>query len=116
MRKQKVIKIGDQEITVNELTSAQIDELLSTFNGDRAVHPTELLLDSVIPVEAVTLSTGIAGAKLGGKECENTPTELDEIWKAVAEVNDFLSRLLERLAKQGHALLTAASSAEPAAD
>lgn len=116
MRKNKTITVGEKEITVNELTSAQVDKLLATFNANRVVHPTELLLDSVIPVEAVSLSTGMTAEELGGADCELTPSELDEIWRDVAEVNGFLSRLLERLAKEGHALLTAMKSAEPAVD
>lgn len=115
MRKQKVITIGDREITINELTAAQIDGMLSSFNESRPVHPTELLLDAVIPVEAVTLSTGMTGPELGGSECNYAPSELDEIWRAVAEVNSFLSRLMERLAKEGHAVLSAKNSVEPAA-
>lgn len=116
MRKNKTIKINNRDINVEELTASQIYGMLSNLNEKRAVHPTELLLDAVIPVEAVVLATGMTTAELGGNDCDYTPSELDEIWQAVAEVNDFLCRLMVKLAGAGHALLSGKNSAEPAAE
>lgn len=94
MRKSKTITIGDREITVRELTVEQVDKLLGDFNQKRSPHPVELLLNASLPVEVVEQATGMTGNELAG---DLTPSELDAIWKAVAEVNDFLSNLLIRL-------------------
>lgn len=106
MRDQKTIKIKGQDVVVKELTMAEVDGLLGSAGAGRAVYPAEVILDPVIPQEAVVLATGLSDDDLAG---DITPSELAEIWEAVAEVNGFLSKLMARLSKEGRAA-TAGSS------
>lgn len=111
MKKSKTIKLDDREITVTELTPTQVDDLVRGFNAERSANMVELLMDSPISTEAVTLSTGMSLEEMMAM----TPTELHAVWGAVAEVNDFLSRMLDRMlaiAEKG----TTATSAGPSAD
>ena len=104
MRKIRELKIGERTITVNELTVAQVDALFSGFDAERPAHKAELLMESALPIEAVQMATGMTAEQLSGDIC---PSELAEIWQAVAEVNDFLSRLLDRMAQAGKEILAA---------
>jgi hypothetical protein len=78
---------------VNELTVKDMDATLAAIDQKRPDHWAEILLDTKIPVEIVTASTGLQAGELE----EMTPTELEVVWGAVARVNDFLSRGLTRL-------------------
>ena len=104
MRKTREVQVGDRKITVNELTVAQVDALFSGFDAERPAHKAELLMESALPIEAVQMATGMTAEQLSGDIC---PSELAEIWQAVAEVNDFLSRLLGRMAQAGKEILAA---------
>ena len=104
MRKTREVQVGDRKITINELTVAQVDALFSGFDAERPAHTAELLMESTLPIEAVQMATGMTAEQLSGDIC---PSELAEIWQAVAEVNDFLSRLLDRMAQAGKEILAA---------
>lgn len=93
MRKSKMVKIGESEVVVKELTAVQVGELIEGFDSNRKPHMAELLLNSVISIDVVVAATGVSAAELG--DC--TPSELDAIWTAVADVNDFLFRMLTSL-------------------
>ena len=98
MRKKKTITIGERQVDVNELTVAQVDALLNPVGGSaaREMSAAELLVDSVVPIEAVCASTGLSADEINATLA---PSEAAALWAAVAEVNDFLSRMLERFAK-----------------
>lgn len=113
MRKSKVIKIDDREITVKELTVSQVSALMEGSAEKTTATTGELLVGSPIPIEAVSLATGLSVDELNG---EMTPSELAEIWEAVAEVNDFLSSMMKRLQVVAESLLDPKASAEPSAD
>jgi len=98
MRKSKVIKIDDREVTIKELTVRQVDECIESLRPERKPLAIELLLDPVIPAEIVVMSTDFSMDQLAG---DMSPSELKEIWDAVAEVNDFLSAMLARMAAAG---------------
>lgn len=100
MQDKKTIKIKGTDVVVKELTMAEVDELLKTVGQGRAAYPAEVILDPAIPQEAVVLATGLTDADLAG---DITPSELHEIWTAVAEVNGFLSKLMGRLSMEGKA-------------
>ncbi len=96
MRKSEVLIIGDgHEIVVQELTVKQVSELLDGTKP-RPMHPAEVLLnisETDIPMEVVCMASGLTPDELDGVIF---PSELHEIWLAVARVNSFLSQLLAR--------------------
>ena len=94
MRKNEIVKLGEREIIVNELTVTQIDKVFGEFDINRKAARAEMLIDSNIPIEVVTTATGLKDEELNG---EFTPSELNMIWEAVARVNDFLSKMMDRL-------------------
>jgi len=108
MRKTKVIQIESREIKVSELTVEQVGELIRAIETPRDPYTAEMLFDSPVPMEAVTMSTGLQASDL---ERDYSPTELWQIWEAVAEVNDFLSRMTQRLVSAAMAENKMSSSA-----
>lgn len=94
MRKKETVKIGEMSVTVDELTAAQVDMLLQASGEAKAASAIELLMDSPIPLEAVCASTGLSKQELDNM----APSDAALVWEAVARVNNFLSRMLERLA------------------
>jgi len=92
---EKTIVVAGKDIVVKELNAPQIADLLDENKATREkVSLAELLMDSVIPLEAVVMSTGLAAEWFDG---EILPSDMKRIWDAVEEVNDFLSRMLARL-------------------
>lgn len=94
MRRSKIITIeGLGEITVKELTVAQVTEMAERVQRpDRPNYLIEAILETRLPMEAVVLATGLAEEKLNS---DITPSEAAQLWEAVAEVNSFLSRKLD---------------------
>ncbi|MBU1567435.1 MAG: hypothetical protein KJ630_17650 [Proteobacteria bacterium] len=113
MRNKKAININGQDITVRELTMEEVDELLAAVKETRVLYPAEVMLDPEIPQEAVMMATGMTADQLTG---DITPSELAEIWGAVAEVNGFLSKLMARLLVVSETMKAALSSAAPSAE
>lgn len=111
MRKSKTIKLAGREITVNELTVRQIDELIAGIDADRMIQIVEMIINDHIPIEAVIASTGLTADDLAG---DFTPSELRTLWDAVGEVNDFLSDLMVRMAAVGEKM-SETNSAAPSA-
>jgi len=108
MRKIKVLVVGEREITVSELMPGQIDQLMSMKADDQVAPSLGTLLASDLNADAVVLSTGIKGADLLN---DFTLEELADIWKAVAEVNDFLLLRLGTALKTALALVDQTKSA-----
>ena len=101
-RKSEQVKLdGQDELTVKELTVDELDGVLGKLDKDRKTYWAEVLFDSPIPVEVVTASTGLKQEDMG----KLTPSELHEVWTAVAKVNDFLFNGLQRLAAFSEKLL-----------
>lgn len=94
MRKEKKLNIDSLgEITVRELTVAQVTEMVEQVQRpDRPNYLIEAILETRLPIEAVVLATGLAEEKLNS---DITPSEAARVWEAVAEVNSFLSRKLD---------------------
>lgn len=95
MRNNEIINVNDKEITVKELTVTQIDNVFGSFDINRQAARSEMLLDSLIPIEVVSEATGLKDEELNGNF---TPSELNQIWEAVAKANPFLCQMLSRLA------------------
>ncbi len=100
MRKEETIVINGKEVTVRELTVTQVDSLMRL--PSRAPLAVELLIDTPILAEAVCMATGLTEEEINGPL---SPSEACELWAAVARVNDFLSRLVERLGAAAGKLL-----------
>lgn len=112
MRKSKAIKVGERQITVKELTATQVTDLMEGTGDKKRASTAELLMASPIPIEAVCAATGLSEEELNG---DMTPSELDAIWGAVAEVNCFLLRMMQRFQKVAEEILTLKESAGPPA-
>jgi hypothetical protein len=97
MRKSKIIKIDDREITISELTVANINKLFVDVSAQAkpgAANIIDLLFGADIPVEAVAVSCGITVDEL---EAQYAPSEINVIVEAVKEVNPFFTAMLAKL-------------------
>ena len=92
---EKTITVGGKEIVAKTLTASQIADLMAKLDGSRKATLAEMLMDSDVPIDAVLVSTGLPAEWFSGPV---TPDEIHQVWEAVIEVNDFLSRMLTRLA------------------
>lgn len=93
MQKTKKITVdGIGEVEVKELTGQQVDELVNRDMSGRKFYVMEAMLDTALPIEAVSMATGIEVDELNAM----SPTAAEQIWKAAGEVNRFLSRMLEK--------------------
>lgn len=98
MHKSKTITVGDQEITVRDLTAREVDHLLGeTVKGNTGVSM-GVLMGSNLPTEAVAMASGIdKDVLLDTFSLE----DLAEVWTAVGEVNSFLSQRLDAVTRMG---------------
>jgi hypothetical protein len=71
-----------------------------------------LLVASHLPIEAISAATGLTSDELNG---ELVPSELDDIWRAVEEVNGFLSSMMLRLRDVAEELMALQKSSGPPA-
>ncbi|MDX9788890.1 MAG: hypothetical protein RBT11_19090 [Desulfobacterales bacterium] len=77
MRKHKIIKLDEKEITVKELRVKDIIEILESADGNAAAGIKELLIGHLPKVVDLKLEDII----------EMAPSELQTIWDAAKEVN-----------------------------
>ena len=99
MHKSKTFTIGKQEITARDLTPREVDQLLGDTVKGTTGTSMGILMESNLPTEAVAMSTGLEEKVL--LDGEFSLEELAEIWKAVEEVNSFLSLRLAAISKLG---------------
>ena len=99
MHKSKTLTIGKQDITVRDLTPREVDQLLGETVKGTTGTSMGILMESNLPTEAVAMSTGLKEDVL--LDGEFSLEELAEVWKAVEEVNGFLSRRLAAISKLG---------------
>lgn len=102
MRKEKTITVGDNEITVRELTVDQVTNVMDGLEGAKT-SVFDLLLPDRLPAVAVCAATDLTLPKLK----KMVPSDLVQIWDAVEEVNPFFVGMVERLASLGAAALGA---------
>jgi hypothetical protein len=98
MRKSKIIKWNDQEVTCKELT---VEEISGLFNSMGAVCDLDLIFDGRVSTATVELSTGLKRKDLQPL----TPSVLVPLWDAVEEVNPFFVKTLQHLAGLGRVAL-----------
>ncbi len=91
MRKSKVIKWQDKEVTVKELTVAEMESVMDEYRPT----PLDIILNRDAPAEAVTISTGVELDAM--REC--TPSALEPLFGAVEELNPSLVALMGQLKK-----------------
>ncbi len=95
MRKSKIIDFGGEEVTVKELTVAQVVEVVGEMT-EYSTHILDVLMDFDMPLSVIVLATGLDEKQLTG---EITPTALIPLYEAVVEVNPNLAAMAERLKK-----------------
>jgi len=83
MRKTKSIKIDDLEINVKELRVKDIRQILNSLSDIRGINDAMALLP---------MATDLPVEKLD----EMAPSELNQVWEAAREVNDFFLGMLEK--------------------
>jgi len=89
MKRSKIIKLGDREVTLKELTVQEIADCMDAVAGG-AVDVLDLLMPGKLPSEAVVRSSGVERAELQG--C--APSALEPLWEAAGEVNPFFLRMV----------------------
>ncbi len=101
MQRKKTITVRDLEITVRELTVAQVRDLMEEFS---AVKPNimDLLFPDNLPAIVISESTGIPIQKL---EDDFSPSELHQIIEGVESLNPFFVNMMTRLQTLGKGLL-----------
>ena len=98
MQRTKKITIDDREITIKELSVAQVKELLDDEEASGEINIIGLLFPDSLPAAAITKSTGISEQKL---ENDFMPSELKQIIDGVESLNPFFVNMITRLTKIG---------------
>lgn len=89
MKRSKIIKMGDREVTLKELTVQEIADCMDAVAAG-AADETDLLMIGRLPSEAVIRCAGLERAELRGR----TPSELAPLWEAAGEVNPFFVTMM----------------------
>ena len=110
MRKTKIIKINDREITVKELTVSQIIKIMDS-SDDPDINDIDMLFPDRLPSSALVMSLGMKIEAL----TKYAPSEIESMLDAVEEINPTFAGLIQRLANVGRAALAAKKSEEPSA-
>ena len=104
--------LGGRTVTARVLWVSEVDTLVETLRAGK-LNPTValVLFHSDLPIEAVSMSTGISAEELLGKVY---PDELEKIWRAVEEVNPILAGLIATKTDQTAPSIPEPSNASPA--
>ena len=89
MRRSKIIKMGDREVTLKELTVQEIADCMDAVAGG-AVDVLDLLMPGKLPSEAVIRSSGLERSELQAF----APSALDSLWEAAGETNPFFLHMV----------------------
>lgn len=93
MRKTKSVKTEQGNITIRELTIAELRNCLEMIEKQKEPHIVDFMFDNM-PSLIIAKSIGVDDAK----ELEKfTQTELQEIEEAVVELNPLASKMFEKL-------------------
>lgn len=95
MRKSKIIEFKGKEITVKELTVAEVVGVIEDMSRYEP-HVLDVLMDFDLPVSVVLLSSGLEEKELMEGV---TPSGLVPLYEAVVEVNPTLAAMAARLKK-----------------
>ena len=103
MHKTKQVTFNKKSITIHELTVHQVDswqQSLTESEGGKT-HILDNLMGRALPVSVIRMSA----PELTDEDLLTAPSELEKIYDAVEEVNPFLSKMAERMARLGGELL-----------
>lgn len=96
MRNSKILKIGERDVTVRELSVREIDGLFAGFrSADHAIHALDLLIEKGITFDMVLLATGQTADEL--LSADVTPRELEPLYDQVLELNPSLAALAKKI-------------------
>ncbi|MBU1418333.1 MAG: hypothetical protein KKI15_07590 [Proteobacteria bacterium] len=108
MQAAKVIKLGDKEVTIRELTVAQVKQIMAEINTkEYSGHILDALLDRAFPANALFLAIGI---KEEDFDLDVPPSVLDGLYDAVIELNPSCAAMMERLVQAGSKRMESTSS------
>lgn len=113
MQRTKTITIGDRDVSVKELTVAQVRGLMDNLEKDTEIHTIDMLFPDGLPALAISESTGISIKKL---EEDFAPSELKQIIAGVENLNPFFANMISRMTKIGAAILKEKASIPSVAD
>lgn len=88
----KIITIDGRDITLKELTVEEICNCMDAVTKGKKVDELDVIMAGTLPAEAVVRSCTIDRAELRAM----TPTALQPIWEAAAEVNPFFARMVAK--------------------
>ncbi|CCK81198.1 hypothetical protein [Desulfobacula toluolica] len=110
MQRTKTITIGERDITIKELSVAQIRDMMDEMEKEK-ITTIDLLFPDSLPPVAIAGSTGISVKKL---EEDFSPSELKQVIDGVENLNPFFANMMSRMAKIGEAVLKEKASTPPA--
>jgi len=102
MRQIEKVEIAGREISVKELTMAEIRQILSSMEKQKDQPHVIDLLFADMPAVAVSVSTGLTLKDLEG---DFTQSDIKQLKDKVAELNPFFVKAMQRLAKIGQLML-----------
>jgi len=102
MRLTEKLKIDNREITVKELTMAEIRNVMAALEKQKGTPHVLDLLFADMPAAAVSAATDLSLKELEG---DFTQSEIKQIKDKVEELNPFFAKALKRLAKLGRSIL-----------
>ena len=109
MRKSKIVRLGDREITVKELTVAQVRSIISELESNYELAILDLMFTDV-PSLALQMSTGLSDSELD----DYSPSELTPLIEAFREANPFFVQMMNRLSALGEVALQSSSAGQSA--
>jgi hypothetical protein len=91
----KPYTFAGEQITIQELTVSQVRRIMTDLENEPAGQLIDDLLDTKIPVAAISLSTGLNIEDLE----KHQPSKIDELAKEVEQANPFFVGMIQRRLK-----------------
>lgn len=91
----KSYTFAGEQITIQELTVSQVRRIMTDLENEPAGQLIDDLLDTKIPVVAISLSTGLNIEDLE----KHQPSKIDELAKEVEQANPFFVGMIQRRLK-----------------
>lgn len=102
-RKTKSIQFNGRNLVVYEITVAQIVEWEESITGgdDVTIHLLDKIMNKSLPVSGLRL----CAPELTSDDLQIAPSEIEQVYDAVEEVNPFFIKHVENMAHLGAELL-----------
>jgi hypothetical protein len=91
----KPYTFNGNQITIQELTVSQVRQIMTDLENEPAGQLIDDLLDTKIPVAAISRSTGLSIEELE----KHQPSVIDELAKEVEQANPFFVGMIQRRLK-----------------